>query len=103
GLLRQGPQSSCPAVQCEESGYRGDSGFQVFAGDEKDSRNVTRGLRKKRAVVDATFVDDECSHTLRLPCNELVIELAAGGHAPQEQRRRCQLRMLRTFREHRDG
>jgi hypothetical protein len=49
-----------------------------------------------------SFVDDERDHALGFPRRKLVVELAAGGHAPQKQRRGGNFGMIRCCRERRE-
>src|SRR5262249_30613330 len=73
-----------------------DPGIEIFATDEKNSRDVSGSLRCQRGVIDAALVHDKRQYPLRFPGNEFVIELAAGGHTPQQEWDSRQFRMLRS-------
>src|SRR4051794_26607135 len=62
----------------------------------KRSRHAPRCFRRQRRVVDVALVDDERNHSLRLPAGKFVVELAAGRHAPQQERYGGELGVLRS-------
>src|SRR5664280_333172 len=70
----------------------------IFASHKEDARHGPRGGGRKVGEVVAAFVDDKGRHARRFPAGELVIELAARGEAPEQERRggrfgmRCRLR-----------
>src|SRR4051812_43951006 len=93
GFLRERPECAAAPVDGEETNDRVRAEFEILAADEEDARHLPRRLGDERAVVDAALVDDERHDALRLPRGELVIELSARRHAPEQEWRGAQLSM----------
>src|SRR6185436_1535981 len=102
GFHNQSPDGAAAAVDAKQTRDGLDARLKIFLADEQQSGDVASGLRQQRAVINAALVHDERADTFGFPRGELVIELTAGGHPPQKQRRGCDFRMVSSGRELRE-
>ncbi len=85
-LLGEAPERARTAIERKDSLDRVVAECEIVLADEHHAGHVAPGWRRERGVVDVALVYDEGQHPLGLPHGELVVELAAGRHAPQQER-----------------
>src|SRR5262249_17990179 len=98
-FFSQRPKCAGPAIQIEEARYGVNARLEILSTDEQNSWNIARTSGSKSCVIDAAFIHNKRHYAFRFPRREFVIELAAGRHAPQQQRSDRQFRMFRSHRK----
>ena len=98
-LFRQGPECARTPVEGKEARDRLNALIEILAAGEQQPGHASRTKRREGCVVDSALVYDKPDHAFGLPVDKLIVELAAGGHAPKQQGSRGQFRMLSPARE----
>jgi len=98
-FLRERPQRPGAPVDAEQSVDGLDPVLQICFAREEQAGDTPRGVGRQRRVIHVALVHHEGDDAFRFPGGELVVELSARGHAPEQQRRVRHFRMSRAARD----